>query len=311
MPVFNKERRKERRQQRKESRKARIQNAAEIIKDSVDKGVTVAERVSSGDISLRKREDRIVRIGERALIIFSEFNESTESKKIMETLYGFVERQGVAVATGALSQLYDRIIPCTGPSANLSQLIELFEDVLADDAIQEIDLIWHGHGSCNNSECKFSMAPVELDDAKIQEGIDNGTYRINSIDRIKTGKYHVDDIANVFENLDADERLRMFYTTACYGQHLAKSLVESGFSCGAGALLVNANSAIEYPLFLKNWALSLPFGLALSNAFKQSRWRATDNFVRTVMDKKRFDEVDSTKRQFGDLSTTIRTNGDF
>lgn len=297
MPAFNKKKRKERRQKRKERRSVRIQNTAEILKDAADKGATVAERVSSGDVDLKRREDRIVRAGERVLIIFSEFNEFKEERKILEKLYGFVERQGVAVATGTLSQQYAQIIPCTGSTATLSKLIEIFEDVLSDSDIQEIDLIWHGHGSeRDDGSYAFSMAPADPNDVR-GEG-----------SNASSGTYHLDEIIDAFEDLDADERLRMFYTTACYGDPLAKGLVASGFSCGAGALGVNTNSAIEYPLFLKNWAQSLPFGVALSNAFRKSKWRITDASVRA---SERFGDSDSTKRQFGDLMTTIRTNGDF
>ncbi|EDX83155.1 hypothetical protein S7335_334 [Synechococcus sp. PCC 7335] len=295
MPVFKKAKRKERREKRKERRQVRVQNATRIVTDAVDKGTTVAESVSSNGVSLKKREDRIVRTSERVLIIFSEFNEFKEDKKVMEMLYGFVERQGVAAATGVLSQLYSQIIPCTGSTATLSKLIKLFEDVLSDDDVEEIDLIWHGHGSKRDNGYFFSMAP--------EDGAESYTKSL-----AHKGSYHVDDIVNAFDDLEADERLRMFYTTACESEYLAKGLVDAGFSCGAGALDINTNSAIEYPLFLRNWALSLPFGVALSNAFTKSRWRVTDAAVRPF---DRFEDADSTKRQFGDVMTTIRTNGDF
>lgn len=300
MGMFSKKKRKERRQERKERRKTRVKNATGFVRDAADTVATKVERVVDNGVDLKAREERLVRVRERVLVIYSEFGEHREDP-FLRRVYGFVEQQGISLPSAILSQSYARILPCVGMHATLEGLEDVLRDALADPAVDEVDLLWHGHGTeRDNGSHGFSMPRLPGKD----ETFDDKNFAMQSVD--------VTTIGDMVENLDADDRLRMFYTTACYGAYLAEELVESGFSCGAGALKINTNSTLEFPIFLKNWAAFLPFGVALADAFRRSHWRKTDTGLKLLArDKERFGEADSTKRHVGDRTTNIRTNADF
>lgn len=299
MPFFDKARRQKRREERRDRRKqnvkTRLNNARRTIDDNVSAAGERLEAIRQEKLNLKLREERIVRRGERTLVIFSEFNEYTESAEGLKKLYRFLEGSGISVAASLLAASYDRILPCTGVGATPSALTDTLREALADRDVDELDLLWHGHGNLANDGAYFSMAPGSDDPSK--------------------DMYHVDEISAAIEDVDAEDRLRMFYTTACFGSKLAEEMVESGFNCGAGALGVNTNAAIEYPLFLKYWASLMPFGVAVSLAFNKSGWRATDAAVRAFdqhsKNPGRFEDVNSFKETFGDRSTNIRSNADF
>lgn len=284
MPLFDKDRRKKRREDRRERRKTRVSSAINTTKDIVNEAAKRAERANDEGLSLKRREERLVRRNERVLVIFSEFREETESKAMMTRLYHFIEGAGISMPSGILAASYDRILPVTGPSATLNELVDTLQDALSDRDIDELDLMWHGHGTeADDGTCSYSMAD---------------------------GYTTAADIGAAIEGLD-EQRLRMFYTTACYGAALAEEMVESGFSVGAGALGVNTNSTLEFPIFLKNWAAMMPFGVALGDAFNRSRWRVSDNAVKLADRSGRFSDTNSVKATFGDRATNIRSNADF
>ena len=285
MGFLSKDKIKQRRQDRRERRKIRLANAVGTYNDLMDEGQERMKRVVEEGPSLRRREERIVRRHERVLVVFSEFIEENENKKIKERLYGFIEKSGIALPYAICRVAYDRIITVTGSGATLTEHTETLGDALSDADVEDVDLIWHGHG-------------VEKEGGGTKSSMGGG-YVTRS------------DICAAIDGLNADDRLRMFYTTACYGAALAEEMVDAGFSVGAGAIAVNTNSTIEFPLFLKNWAAGMPFGLALADGFKQSRWRATDHSIKILAQGTVLADTDSVKETFGDRATNIRSNGDF
>ena len=233
---------------------------------------------------------------ERALVVYSEFNED-EDEGILRRLYRFVERNSISVAMTVLQGSYDRVIPVTGPAATLDQFIESLELALEDDGIEEVDVLFNSHGDVSGdaSIAYVFFAP----DSDYPENSEEGS-----------GKVTTTTLGQRIEDLDAEERLRMFYTTACFGSRLAQEMVASGFSCGAGSLDVNTNSALEYPLFLAAWKAGLPFGTALRQAERKSQYRKTDAAAR-LLKSDWWKNADSRKQFFGDTSINKRSNADF
>lgn len=125
------------------------------------------------------------------------------------------------------------------------------------------------------------------------------------------GSYGLSVIGDAIESLNADPKLRMFYSTACYVSELAEEMVDHGFSVGAGNLDINTKSTIKFPVFLKNWAAMIPFGVALGDAFTRSRWRVRDASVRAFTKGDRFEDTNSVKETFGDRAINIRSNAEF
>jgi hypothetical protein len=74
------------------------------------------------------------------------------------------------------------------------------------------------------------------------------------------GKLHFDDgfitsagLKTRLQDLDLAHRLRLLYSTACYGASHAGDFVEAGFRVASGALGINANGPVDYPVQLHEW----------------------------------------------------------
>jgi hypothetical protein len=246
-----------------------IKNVVGQIKETAqDVKETVQDRVSA-------REDELIRRSERALVIFSEFGEDAEEQP-WKWLYGTLERSAIGMGQ-ALGASYHRVRIVTGPTATLDGLLDALEDLLADDDVLEIDMLHHGHGA-DGQAC---FADANIDWADVQSAIGA---------------------------LGASDRLRMFYTTSCWGYGLARAMVNAGFSCGSGAVGVNTNSVGEYGAFIKFWQTFRPFDTSVRRAFRGSGWRLTDAAAKKK--DNRFAVADSNKRIYGDGSVNIRTDAD-
>jgi hypothetical protein len=104
-----------------------------------------------------------------------------------------------------------------------------------------------------------------------------------------------DALRDNIAKLKIGRKLRMFYTTACYGATHAQDMVQAGFTCGAGAIGVNANSASEYPEFLARWVAQDTFVDCINKSYNALATNLAENQAK----KMGFDDVDSTKRTYG------------
>lgn len=60
-------------------------------------------------------------------------------------------------------------------------------------------------------------------------------------------------LAGEIKALSLAEKLRLVYSTACFGLSHADDFVKAGFTAAVGAKAVNANAAAEFPLLLAQW----------------------------------------------------------
>jgi hypothetical protein len=217
--------------------------------------------------------------------VFSEFNEDEEDF-LYKQLYSFVEKQGVSLASALCRNFYRDLHVVSGPSATDEQLVRTIERCLENDMIEEIDLIVHMHGQESGGMCFAN---------RVENG---GTV---------SGTVPAEDVADDIRQLAGQDRLRMYYTTACYGAVHAEAMIDAGFSCSAGAVGVNTNAHFEYPRFLNLWRTLRPFEVSVRRAFNTSASRLSDEAARRL-NPDRFQNVDSRKRIFGDGTVTIRTD---
>lgn len=76
-------------------------------------------------------------------------------------------------------------------------------------------------------------------------------------------------------------RLRLLYSTACFGASHAQDLVNAGFNAASGSRGVNANSSFEYPMIMTQLGLGNTFAQAI-NAGNDAGMRALhDGLART------------------------------
>lgn len=286
------ERRDQRRENRQDRREERQERREERVIARQDRR---EERREDRQERREARQEAKVTRDERALVIYSEFNEDNDPK-MMKKLYSFVERQGLSMGITLLQGSYDRVIPVTGPAATCARFVDAIEEALFDDGIEEVDVILHSHGGYDEStgEGKIYFAP-DPEGATSEE---------------RSGAVPAPMVGDMIEDLMAEDRLRMFYTTACWGDHIAEAMVNSGFSCGAGAVDVNTNSALEYPIFLTLWKTGLPFGTCIRQALKRSAYRKTDAAARLIKGDF-WRSADSYKALHGDVTINKRSNADF
>jgi hypothetical protein len=214
------------------------------------------------------QDDEKVRAGERGLILFSEFSNTSEQHKV---LYEFVEKSGIALAL-AIRLQYNKFVILSGHNADSQDFVSALKSMAAEPKIDEIDVIMHMHGSPNQTHFNDTKSSNELQ---------------SEIQKLRIGA-----------------KLRMFYTTACYGSTHAEDMIGAGFSCAAGAVGVNANSAVEYPEFLTLWST----GTSFRECIEKSRNRNLSKPFETKAAKMGFNDVNSDKKVYGNGNLKITMN---
>jgi hypothetical protein len=185
-------------------------------------------------------------------------------------LYKGLDVAAVIVAKLILGLSYRRVHTLSGKGATAARFVERLAELAADERTQAIDVLLHLHGK----EDRLLFADGPITTAQLGERI--------AARRIQ-------------------DKLRMLYSTACYGADHASDFVEAGFRLASGAIAVNANSIYDYPAQLLLWALGKPYRVALSAGNRSLMTRAWDRVARRF----RFQDVDSRKIAVGDQDTSI------
>jgi hypothetical protein len=210
----------------------------------------------------------------RSLVIVSAT--SLTGRADLARLYRLLDVAGPTIAKAELSNRYSNVQPLLGTDATRSRLIETLKLAAADDC-QAVDLILMVHGEPDN---------VVL---AAEDGA--GTNSVSAADL-------ADDLISLPE---LNGKLRLCYSTACFGDSHATAFLAAGFTAVIGAKGVNANSATELPLLLRRWARGDSVSSALSHADNAEVRVATDFIARRVG----FGDADSEKVLRGDPNTTI------
>lgn len=185
-----------------------------------------------------------VNASQRALVVVSELEEG--SMRELRPLYSALEAITVAVPRRLLSPLYAQTKVLSNQSATLSNLKDTLYRLAATPAIKAIDVIINTHGL--DEELSFY----------------NGTWRMSEIQEelLSPDAPYTEATKNAMK-----KKLRMLYSTACYGASHNNNWNAIGFDVSAGAIGVNANAEVEYAGVLGAWAAGAPFstGFLISN----------------------------------------------
>lgn len=209
---------------------------------------------------------------QRGLVIVS--NLATHGDRKFKDLYRFLESSGISMAVSTIGQMYGTVRRLSGARASLENFVDTIKEVTDVSTIKEVDVILHLHGKPN----KLFFAEGEKEIGVIEQSI---------------------------KNLNRDSKLRMLYSTACFGSSHGDNFVRAGFTCASGSKAVNANSPIEYPVFLAMWASGKRFSECINTAENNIGSIPFDAIARMALGD-RF-EVNSDKNIFGSGSTTIRS----
>jgi hypothetical protein len=209
---------------------------------------------------------------ERVLIAISHL-----AKGDTDYLYRFIDAAGRGTVESTLSDDYAKIVKLYDANATCAKLIAALNREGAKNSVKRIDLIVMLHGYPG---------------------------RIIFKDGSKTSILVRDEISA----LNIRPKLRLVYSTCCYGDSHSADFIAAGFDAAIGSKKVNAGSAVEFAPLLSLWQFDnkLCDCLAPSIPLIPSSDAATTFYGRlTNMPWK--DDVDSTKVLRGNANLRMST----
>jgi hypothetical protein len=209
----------------------------------------------------------------RAVIVISSL--APAGRKRLKVLYRALESVSVEIADHMLKPVYGSYTVLAGGKAGPTQLTNAVLAAGAQPAIGAIDVVVVLHGS-----------PGRLI-------FDDGNGKGVSVDATA--------LAATFA--PARAKLRMLYSTACYGLSHAQAFVDGGFIAACGAIGECANGPVEYPQVLALWSHSHTF----RDAVDKGDDPATRVIFDTVAKWSGFPHANSDKEIKGNASVTIDT----
>ncbi len=215
---------------------------------------------------------------ERALIVISDLTERPPEK---DRLYNFIETAGRNVCETILKDDYADYVTLYDNSATKNNLIQILKTIGAKTTIKAIDLIVMLHGFPN-------------------------------ILGFKGGNYNTVSLANEIAALNLKNKLRLVYSTACFGSSHNDDFRNAGFNTSIGAQKVNTNAAVELPVLLQLWASGQKIKDALAVAENPLSRNAADAAAKLYADLNNFsyrNEINSDKVLRGDSQLTINSIG--
>jgi hypothetical protein len=216
---------------------------------------------------------------QRALIVVSQLTNGIPAN--LQWLYRFIEAAGRSVAEITLKNDYapDQYRALLDDMATTDNLVDTLAELGARNDIQAIDLLILLHGWKDSLEFHNSS-------------------------------WYTPSMANTLQGLGLSSKLRLVYSTACYGASHNDDFLLAGFKTAIGALKVNTNSAFELPMLLNLWALGKNVKDALRLGDKPATRKLADEAAKAfgrAGDMPWVKEVNSQKLLSGNAELTIET----
>jgi len=170
---------------------------------------------------------------ERTLLVVA--NLSTWGQPRLQWLYEWLDQNAVTVARLMMGPCYRQIQTLTGAETTRSNFVERIIRLAEEPQTKVLDVFLSLHGL--DGVLYFEDGPVES--------------------------------AAVGEELGEAElkhRLRLLYSTACYGATHAADFVNAGFRVASGAMALNANGPYDFPTQLLHWRRGETYRLAVKRA---------------------------------------------
>lgn len=181
---------------------------------------------------------------QRALVVISELEQNSYPE--LAPLYTALEAITVAVPRNVLSAQYAQTKILNNASATFSNLKTTLYGLAANPNIKAIDMIVNTHGL--DEELYFYDGGWRMSEVQEELLSPDAPYTGTTVSALK-------------------KKLRMLYSTACFGASHNNQWNAIGFDVSAGALGVNANAQVEYGGVIGAWASGAAFqvGFAISN----------------------------------------------
>ena len=221
---------------------------------------------------------------ERNAVVFVAPLESAEMSALDRGLYDTVELAAYGGARAILSPAYGSVLVSEGSGATLAKLRTQLFGATNRAGVRAVDLIFVTHGA--TSRVFFADGARSM--ATVRDTLLNG---LSAAQRAK---------------------LRMVFSTACFGATHRASWLAAGFDVASGASGIYADSAVSYVPFLSAWALGQSFNSAIAVANGIDFFRVTDNLAKAYYNNKNRGDlaalVNSVRVKSGDTGLTVDGN---
>lgn len=209
---------------------------------------------------------------ERVLIVISHI-----SSGITDHLYEFIQSSGRNGVQTVLGDDYEKLVKLYGANATLDRLVNAIRVQGARTAIRRIDLIVMLHGS-----------PGRL--------------------VFRDGTHNSQEVRDRIRALNLQAKLRLVYSTACFGDSHSAHFIAAGFDSAIGSKKVNANAAVEFLPLLFLWQFNNKLSDCLAPTIPPTA--AADALARAFGQLNNMpwrNDVDSTKVLRGNRNLRIST----
>ena len=205
-------------------------------------------------------------------VLFVVVNLSTHGGKKFQPLYEWLDDNFIVFSKHVLHKHYRYIATLSGDVVTSTNFINRIIGLANDTRNKVLDVFISLHGEKNL---------LYFDDGPINSN----------------------DIGNELKAADIKHKLRLLYSSACYGASHAPHFVNGGFGVASGAKETAANGAFDIPYQLFSWAKGDMCEDVVAKGNNAFGIRVSDGIARTLG----FDDVDSTKEIKGDKTTTINS----
>jgi hypothetical protein len=233
-------------------------------------GVGTAEAATVTPISKAQRD----------LVIVSP--DLSQGDELEQGLYDVIEAGGVGLGVGTLSARYRSVHVLRNDGASRAAFVGKLRELTARAGTRAVDVIFLSHG---------------LDDrVLLAEGLMTvASIRASIVARLSTAQR---------------AKLRMLFSTACFGASHRAAWIGAGFKAVSGSRLIYADSAVSYSPFLSSWGIGATFGTAVTAANLAGEVSPWDGIAKAWLRSRNYTDwsrVDSYRVTSGNAALTIST----
>ena len=214
-----------------------------------------------------------------ALVFIANLSQGSAAQ---QAFYDFVEFSAKFLAVTTLGPQYSKITVVEGSAAKRAALSDKLDSITNKSTVKAVDLIFVTHGLTGS--VKFTDTTVSMT-----------TVKNDIIAKLTTAQR---------------AKLRMVFSTACFGESHRARWIEAGFKTASGSKKIYADSAVSYLPFLVSWASGGTFANAVDAANAADVGNAVDLAASAVLfaaGSSSFDQVDSHRLRSGSTSLRIST----
>jgi hypothetical protein len=171
-----------------------------------------------------------------------------------KSFYEFVSFAAESLGLGFLQPNYRAVHLVKGKNATFDALASRLNTAASNATVKAVDLIFVTHGMTD--KVQFSDGKKSMEDVK----------------------------QAILSKLSASDRakLRMVFSTACFGQTHRDEWMGAGFNVASGSRLIYADSGTSYPAFLTAWTTGQSFAAAVKAANDSDPLRLQDQAGKTL-----------------------------